>query len=169
MKLFASLAVASSLVETAVSAGTVSPKVSVGSPKNSEPLPHLIFVLTDDNGWAGVGYNNPNLNTPTLDHLAETGLKLTSHYAYKYCAPTRGVFPSQPASMSHFFGNARISVGYSITVVWFFLFCSATLNAAIHPRGVSDGTSSLQTRRNAVQSYSVDASRWDTPVVHHAA
>ena len=87
MKLFASVAVASALVQT-VSAGTVS---SSESPKNSKTLPHIVFVLTDDNGWAGVGYNNPNLNTPTLDHLAETGLKLTSHYTYKYCAPTRGV------------------------------------------------------------------------------
>eukprot|EP00750_Incisomonas_marina_P028583 INCI6776.3.p1 GENE.INCI6776.3~~INCI6776.3.p1 ORF type:complete len:662 (-),score=84.07 INCI6776.3:69-2054(-) len=88
MKLFASVAVASALVQT-VSAGTVS---SSESPKNSKTLPHIVFVLTDDNGWAGVGYNNPNLNTPTLDHLAETGLKLTSHYTYKYCAPTRGAF-----------------------------------------------------------------------------
>jgi arylsulfatase A-like enzyme len=46
----------------------------------------------DDNGWAGVGYNNPHLNTPTLDSLASDGLKLTSHYTYKYCAPTRGSF-----------------------------------------------------------------------------
>jgi arylsulfatase A-like enzyme len=58
----------------------------------ADALPHIIFVLTDDNGWAGVGYNNPNINTPTLDHLAETGLKLTSHYAYKFCAPTRASF-----------------------------------------------------------------------------
>ena len=42
--------------------------------------PHLVMVLTDDNGWAGVGYNNPNLHTPTLDALAKDGLILTSHY-----------------------------------------------------------------------------------------
>ena len=51
---------------------------------------HCVLGFTVDNGWAGVGYNNPNLNTPTLDHLAETGLKLQRHYVYKYCAPTRG-------------------------------------------------------------------------------
>ena len=74
---------------------------SVGASK-----PHIIFNLVDDNGWAGVGYNNPclslshatqtisnqfirrslqhhvmaDLNTPTLDALAKGGLKLTSHY-----------------------------------------------------------------------------------------
>lgn len=54
--------------------------------------PSVMFVLVDDNGWAGIGYNNPYLNTPTLDALAEGGLKLTSSYVYKYCAPTRGAF-----------------------------------------------------------------------------
>ena len=59
---------------------------------NASALPHIIFALVDDNGWAGVGYNNPHLHTPTLDSLAGGGLKLTSHYTYKYCAPTRGAF-----------------------------------------------------------------------------
>ena len=52
--------------------------------------PHLVMVLTDDNGWAGVGYNNPHIRTPTLDSLAADGLKLTQQYVYRFCAPTRG-------------------------------------------------------------------------------
>ena len=48
--------------------------------------------LTDDNGWAGVGYNNPHVATPALDALAAGGLILTAHYAYKFCAPTRASF-----------------------------------------------------------------------------
>ena len=47
------------------------------------------MALTDDNGWAGVGYNNPHVATPALDALAAGGLILTAHYAYKFCAPTR--------------------------------------------------------------------------------
>ena len=54
--------------------------------------PHIIFILTDDNGWAGVGYNNPALHTPTLDAMAADGLTLTSQYVYQFCAPTRGSF-----------------------------------------------------------------------------
>lgn len=54
--------------------------------------PNIIMVLVDDNGWAGVGYNNPHINTPHLDALAADGLKLTRHYVYQYCAPTRGSF-----------------------------------------------------------------------------
>eukprot|EP01063_Lacrimia_lanifica_P015903 TRINITY_DN22557_c0_g1_i1.p1 TRINITY_DN22557_c0_g1~~TRINITY_DN22557_c0_g1_i1.p1 ORF type:complete len:579 (+),score=146.98 TRINITY_DN22557_c0_g1_i1:55-1791(+) len=51
--------------------------------------PHIIVVLTDDLGWNAPGYNNPDLITPALDHLAATGVKLTSHYVYRYCSPTR--------------------------------------------------------------------------------
>ena len=43
------------------------------------------LLQVDDNGWGGVGYNNPTFKTPTIDRLAAQGLKLTSHYAYKSC------------------------------------------------------------------------------------
>ena len=62
------------------------------SSTNNTTKPNIVFVLTDDNGWAGVGYNNPYVQTPHLDALADSGLKLTSQYVYKYCAPTRGSF-----------------------------------------------------------------------------
>eukprot|EP01047_Picozoa_sp_COSAG01_P034051 COSAG01_NODE_2537_length_7450_cov_5.509411_4_plen_508_part_00 len=61
-------------------------------PSAAASRPHIVFVLVDDNGWAGVGYNNPHVSTPKLDALASGGLKLTSQYVYKYCAPTRGSF-----------------------------------------------------------------------------
>eukprot|EP00039_Didymoeca_costata_P030846 m.31698 g.31698 ORF g.31698 m.31698 type:complete len:644 (+) comp8339_c0_seq1:63-1994(+) len=62
------------------------------SENKSDLKPHVVMMLVDDNGWAGVGYNNPFLNTPTIDTLAKGGLTLTSQYVYKYCAPTRGSF-----------------------------------------------------------------------------
>ena len=58
----------------------------------SSPRPHVVMFLVDDNGWAGVGYNNPYIVTPTIDALAKEGLTLTRHYTYQYCAPTRGAF-----------------------------------------------------------------------------
>jgi hypothetical protein len=27
--------------------------------KRTKVLPHVVMMLVDDNGWAGVGYNNP--------------------------------------------------------------------------------------------------------------
>ncbi len=54
--------------------------------------PHLIMALTDDLGWNYPGYHNPEVISPTLDQLANEGVRLESHYTYKYCAPTRGSF-----------------------------------------------------------------------------
>ena len=58
------------------------------SPEAKKPqqslLPDFYFVLTDDLGVGGVGYNNPELRalnvTPHLDAMAAEGIKLTSHY-----------------------------------------------------------------------------------------
>ena len=54
--------------------------------------PHLVMALTDDLGWNYPGYHNPEVISPTLDQLAHEGVRLESHYTYKYCAPTRGSF-----------------------------------------------------------------------------
>lgn len=62
----------------------------------NEPLPDFYFVLVDDLGVGGIGYNNGGLKamgvTPHLDALAASGVKMTAHYTYKYCSPTRGSF-----------------------------------------------------------------------------
>ena len=56
----------------------------------ASPLPHLVFVLADDLGFAAPGYRNAQLVTPALDALAAEGVILDNHYTYKYCSPTRG-------------------------------------------------------------------------------
>lgn len=80
--------------------------------------PHVVFQLVDDNGWAGVGYNNPYIKTPTLDALAAGGLTLTAQYVYQYCAPTRGSFLTgrypyvqNPTSFCHTFITLFTHVG----------------------------------------------------------
>ena len=54
--------------------------------------PHIVFTLVDDLGYNGVGYNNPEVQTPTIDALAASGVKLDGFYTYKVCAPARGSF-----------------------------------------------------------------------------
>ena len=41
--------------------------------------PHLVYMLTDNLGWGGVGYHRPNnteIQTPHLDAMARTGVEL---------------------------------------------------------------------------------------------
>eukprot|EP01062_Namystynia_karyoxenos_P038921 TRINITY_DN2828_c0_g2_i1.p1 TRINITY_DN2828_c0_g2~~TRINITY_DN2828_c0_g2_i1.p1 ORF type:complete len:522 (+),score=133.72 TRINITY_DN2828_c0_g2_i1:101-1666(+) len=57
---------------------------------HAAPLrPHLVMLLADDFGWNNIGFRNPEIKSPTLDHLATTGIILDRHYVFKYCSPTR--------------------------------------------------------------------------------
>ncbi|WP_207310194.1 arylsulfatase B [Rubinisphaera italica] len=52
--------------------------------------PNIVFMLSDDMGWAEPGYNggDPEL-TPNIDRLRSEGVSLTQFYAHSVCAPTR--------------------------------------------------------------------------------
>ena len=51
--------------------------------------PNVIIILSDDQGWADIGYNNPNVYTPNLDRLASESAVFTQHYVMPQCTPTR--------------------------------------------------------------------------------
>lgn len=51
--------------------------------------PNIVVILSDDQGWADIGYNNPKVYTPNLDKLAAGGATLTEHYVMPQCTPTR--------------------------------------------------------------------------------
>ncbi|MGI9544331.1 MAG: sulfatase-like hydrolase/transferase [Cyclobacteriaceae bacterium] len=57
----------------------------------SAQKPNIILIMTDDQGWADVGFNgNEVLKTPHLDHLASQGIILNRFYAAApVCSPTR--------------------------------------------------------------------------------
>jgi arylsulfatase A-like enzyme len=53
-------------------------------------LPHVVMILADDMGWADLGHDGSQIDTPHLDRLAEEGVKLTRFYASApMCSPTR--------------------------------------------------------------------------------
>lgn len=55
--------------------------------------PNIIYILADDIGWGELGaYGGGKVRgtpTPTLDAMAQQGMKLLSHYAEPLCTPTR--------------------------------------------------------------------------------
>ena len=71
--------------------------------QNQPRRPHIVFVLADDYGFADVSYHArkyPNasncsatpknvIETPNLDRLAASGVKLESYYVQPVCSPTR--------------------------------------------------------------------------------
>jgi len=68
----------------------------------AQDRPNIIVFMTDDHAqWALGCYGNPDVQTPTLDYLAEDGIKMTNAYTPSpVCSPARasfmtGLYPSQ--------------------------------------------------------------------------
>ena len=60
------------------------PRTAGGSmlqPPGFGTKPHLITIIMDDFGWNSVGFHghNPEIQTPTMDALALSGLRLDRH------------------------------------------------------------------------------------------
>jgi arylsulfatase A-like enzyme len=54
--------------------------------------PNMLVIVADDLGWGHVGWQNPKVQTPHLDRLANEGVKLDRHYVAPVCSPTRVAF-----------------------------------------------------------------------------
>ncbi len=51
--------------------------------------PNILVILSDDQGWADVGWHGTEIKTPNLDRIAAAGAKLEQHYVMPVCSPTR--------------------------------------------------------------------------------
>lgn len=56
--------------------------------------PNILFVVADDLGYSDLGAFGGEINTPTIDALAEGGLRLTNFHATPECSPTRAMLMS---------------------------------------------------------------------------
>ncbi|WP_435314291.1 sulfatase-like hydrolase/transferase [Cellulophaga fucicola] len=57
----------------------------------AQKQPNIIMVLTDDQGWADVGFNGAtDIPTPNLDRIASEGVIFSNGYvSHPYCSPSR--------------------------------------------------------------------------------
>ena len=60
-------------------------------PDAGSPKPNIVLIVADDLGYGELGsYGQPRIRTPTLDRLAETGMRFSRHYSGSpVCAPSR--------------------------------------------------------------------------------
>jgi len=66
----------------------------------SRERPNIVLIMADDMGFSDLGSYGGEINTPTLDALAENGLRYRSFYNQARCMPTRaalltGRYPHQ--------------------------------------------------------------------------
>lgn len=76
------------------------------------PRPNVILIMSDDMGWSDIGCYGGEIPTPTLDRLAENGLRYTQFYNTGRCCPTRaslltGLYPHQ-AGIGHMMGDDNL-------------------------------------------------------------
>lgn len=83
----------------------------------SSTPPNIIIFLADDLGWADVGFHNGEIDTPTMDRLAEEGAELNRFYTTPICSPTR-------AALMTGRDPVRLGVVYATILPW--------LNHGIH-------------------------------------
>ncbi|MNJ12715.1 Arylsulfatase [compost metagenome] len=56
--------------------------------------PNILLIVADDLGYSDLGAFGGEIATPSLDHLAASGLQLTNMYAAPTCSPTRSMLMS---------------------------------------------------------------------------
>lgn len=79
---------------TSAAIGTLSVNgclMPTGQALSSRQKPNIIYILADDLGYGDLGcYGQERIKTPSLDKMADEGMKFTQHYAGStVCAPSR--------------------------------------------------------------------------------
>ena len=71
--------------------------------------PNIVIFMSDDQGWADVGWHGTEVKTPRLDQLAASGMRLERFYVAPVCSPTRAGLMT---------GRYPMRYGLQVAVVW---------------------------------------------------
>lgn len=74
---------------TGIAAGVSASMITESAMAQEKHPPHIIYIISDDQGYKDVGFNGSDIVTPNLDALAKNGAQLTEFYALPMCTPTR--------------------------------------------------------------------------------
>ena len=61
------------------------------SPAKEERRPNILLIVVDDMGYSDIGPFGGEIRTPTLDALAESGMRFTDFHTAVSCSPTRSM------------------------------------------------------------------------------
>jgi len=87
----------STLVLLAVTTLAVAAANCTAAPPTAPPTarqPNVLLIVADDLGYSDIGAFGGEIATPTLDQLAQEGLRLSNFHVLPSCSPTRSVLLS---------------------------------------------------------------------------
>ena len=58
-------------------------------PTAPEAAPNVVMVVLDDVGFAQLGCYGSDIETPFIDELADSGVRLSNFHTTSLCSPTR--------------------------------------------------------------------------------
>ena len=93
------LYLASAAVLSGAVAGTAAPVQDIGEaaaaivPQHPDeaPRPNIVLILADDLGFTDLASYGSEINTPTLDALADQGIRFSNYHSAANCAPARAM------------------------------------------------------------------------------
>jgi arylsulfatase len=65
--------------------------VSLGPGLSQDRVPNILLIVADDLGYADIGSFGGEIQTPSLDALAATGVRFTDFHASATCSPSRSM------------------------------------------------------------------------------
>jgi arylsulfatase A-like enzyme len=93
--------------------------VLLAAPAFAAKRPNVVIFLADDLGWADVGFHGQeNIETPSIDRIANEGVELARFYTTPICSPTRAALMTGRDPI-------RLGVVYAVILPW--------SNNGIHP------------------------------------
>lgn len=72
---------------------------------NSDDKPNFLLIVADDLGYSDIGAYGGEITTPTLDSLADEGIRMTNFHTAPTCSPTRSMLLSGADSHRAGIGN----------------------------------------------------------------
>ena len=78
--------------------------------QSNDSRPNILLIVADDLGYSEVGVYGGEIETPTIDRLAETGVRYSRFYAHSNCSPTRAMLFSGMDNHLAGLGAMRVSI-----------------------------------------------------------
>jgi len=68
--------------------------VGTANAATQHPSPNILLIVVDDMGYSDIGAFGGEIKTPTIDALANSGVRFTNFYVGPTCSPTRSMLMS---------------------------------------------------------------------------